>query len=330
MWEGRAERMANSSPARAGGETGGRDLTWVVALGAALWGTDALLRLPLSESVPAAVIVAAEHLIVIVLLSPWLPGAVRTFRAMTGRERVAAVVIGVGSSAVATWLFTLAFVVGDPLTPLVLQKLQPVIAIVAARFVLGERLRRRFWLFAIPALVGTWLIAFADPFRISLSSATAALLALGAAALWAGGTVLGRLISARHSATTVTTLRFGFGFPASVVIVLVAGTPVLPSVGDVVPLIGLALVPGLFALLLYYWGLTRTPAARATLAELAFPLTAAVVGVVFLGATFTVSQWIGAALVVAAVTAMSWHERASAAPAVEPASPVGELAGTRG
>lgn len=306
----------------------GRDLTWLVALGAALWGTDALLRLPLAESLPATVIVVAEHLIVVVVLLPWMPAALRAFRAMKAVERWCMVAIGVGSSALATWLFTLAFAGGDPLTPLVLQKLQPLIAIVAARLFLGERIRGRFWLFAVPALVGTWLVAFKDPLHIQLNGAQAALLAIGAAALWAGGTVLGRRVTLAYAPTAVTSLRYAFGLPASVVIALIVGGPIGLSAGhlwsDVLGLVGLALIPGLLALSLYYRGLSRTPAARATLAELAFPLTAAVIGVVFLHGTFTVSQWIGAALVVASVTVLGWHERSSAKPAVSP-EPAREL-----
>ncbi|WP_279579048.1 hypothetical protein [Fodinicola feengrottensis] len=59
------------------------DLTWLVALGAALWGTDALLRLPLTHSLPATVIVVAEHAIVVLVLIPWLPRAFRAFKAMS-------------------------------------------------------------------------------------------------------------------------------------------------------------------------------------------------------------------------------------------------------
>ncbi|WP_163507283.1 DMT family transporter [Fodinicola acaciae] len=312
----------------------GRDLIWLVALGAALWGTDALLRLPLAESLPATAIVVAEHLIVVVVLLPWMPAAVRAFRSMSAIERWCVVAIGAGSSALATWLFTLAFAGGDPLTPLVLQKLQPLIAILAARLFLGERIRGRFWLFAVPALAGTWLVAFADPLHIQLKGAQAALLAVGAAALWAAGTVLGRRVSVAYAPTTVTSLRYAFGLPASLVIALVVGGPVGLSVGfsvghlwsDLLGLVGLALIPGLLALSLYYRGLSRTPAARATLAELAFPLTAAVIGVVFLHGQFTVSQWIGAALVVGSVTALGWHERSSAKPAVSP-EPARELVG---
>ena len=58
--------------------------------------------------------------------------------------------IGAGSSAIATILFTQAFVDGDPVTPVVLQKVQPIIAVIAARIILGERPRPRFALYLIP------------------------------------------------------------------------------------------------------------------------------------------------------------------------------------
>jgi len=93
------------------------DRTWLVALAAALWGTDALLRQPLVGALPAATIVFWEHLIIVVVLVPFLPAAARAFGAASGRERVALVVIGAGASAVATALFTEAFRYGDPVTP---------------------------------------------------------------------------------------------------------------------------------------------------------------------------------------------------------------------
>ena len=71
----------------------------------------------------------------------------------------------------------------------------------------------------------------------------------------------------------------------------------------------LGLVPGLAALSLYYVGLKATAASRATFAELAFPATSAFVGVAFLGSTLTASQWLGMAVVVAAIFALGWNER---------------------
>ena len=131
-----------------------RDLTWVIALAAALWGTSALLREPLARGLDAPTIVFAEHLVLLLFVSPWLVGAMRAWAASPARVRAAAVIIGAGSSALATTLFTAAFAFGDPVTPQILQKLQPLVAMMLAAVVLGERLRPVFAVFAVPALAG--------------------------------------------------------------------------------------------------------------------------------------------------------------------------------
>ena len=104
-----------------------------------------------------------EHLVLVVLVSPWILPAVRRVLAASTRTKVSVLVIGAGSSALATTLFTAAFRLGDPITPQVLQKLQPLFAIALAAVVLGERLRPSYALFAVPAVAGAWLLAFADP-----------------------------------------------------------------------------------------------------------------------------------------------------------------------
>lgn len=285
------------------------DRTWLVAAAAALWGTDALLRKPLAGQLPAATVVCWEHLIIVVLLAPWVPAALRALRAASARERWALVGIGAGASAVATVLFTQALQLGDPITPLVLQKLQPVIVIVVAMALLGERLRPGYWMFATPALVGAWLMAFADPFDVHPRAAAAALLAIAAAALWAVGTVLGRLVSARLGSRDVTVLRFVIGLPAAFLMVLAQGAPVAVSGTQLGPLVALALIPGLLGLALYYVGLRATAASRATLAELAFPVTAALLGVTVLGGSLSATQWVGLLIVAASVTALGLRER---------------------
>jgi drug/metabolite transporter (DMT)-like permease len=114
----------------------------------------------------------------------------------------------------------------------------------------------------------------------------------------------------------VTVLRYVFGFLGATAIVLTTGDPLAIRAGDAVGLVLLALIPGLLALSMYYVGLRATPAARATLAELAFPATAALIGVTVLGATLTFGQWLGLVIVVASVTGLGWHERRTPSPVV--------------
>jgi drug/metabolite transporter (DMT)-like permease len=51
--------------------------------------------------------------------------------------------------------------------------------------------------------------------------------------------------------------------------------------------------------------LSRTPASAATIAELAFPLSAAAVNYVAFGAVLTSSQWLGMLVLAGAITWMS-------------------------
>lgn len=292
------------------------DRTWMVALAASFWGLSALWRDPLARELPSLTIVLWEHLLLVLLVSPWLPAAVRRLRASSARTIAAVLVIGAGSSALATVLFTAAFRLGDPITPQVLQKLQPLVAVALAAVLLGERLRPRYAVFLLPALVGAWLLAFPDPLGISVSGARAALLALGAATLWAAGTVLGRVASAELRFADLVALRFTVGLVALAVVAAVTSTPLAVPLSALPSIALLALLPGLAAMVLYYLALGRTAASRATLAELAFPLTAAVVGVVAFGARPEPTQWLGMVVVLASVLALALHEQRSATPAV--------------
>ena len=273
----------------------------LIALAAALWGTDALLRRPLAQSTEPATIVFGEHLVLVLLTLPLIPPALVAVTRAGARYVAAAAAIGIGASAIATILFTEAFVQGDPVTPVVLQKIQPLVVVVGAWFILGERPRAHFGWFLLAGLAGTWLIAFPSPFEIHVEAALPALYAIAAAVLWAFGTVLGRLLATRLRFQHVTALRFAFGLPASALAVLVLGAPFRTSASDAVWIAALAVVTGLVALSLYYYGLQRTPAVIAALAELTFPVTAAAVGYFAFDATLDGSQWVGVALTSALV-----------------------------
>ncbi|WP_200799991.1 DMT family transporter [Jatrophihabitans endophyticus] len=306
-----------------------RDATLLVAGAAALWGLDGVLRKPLATALDAGTVVLWEHVIALAVLAPGLPAALRAFARCRWRDRLAVVVIGVGASAVATALFTQSFALAarshDFVTPLVLQKLQPVFAIALAVVLLRERLRPSYAVFVLPALVGAWLLTFADPLDVRVSELQAALLAVGAAVLWAGGTVLGRLVSTALDPREITTLRFGFGLLGAIGVVQATGAAVAPGWGNLPGLVLLALIPGLFALVVYYRALRSTPASRATLAELAFPATAAVVGVLFLHTHLSGTQWLGLAVVAVAVTLLGWHESrrpAAVVPSARESEPV--------
>lgn len=250
-----------------------------------------------------------EHAL-LATVSVWivLPAA-RSLRRLDRRDWLALSVIGAGSSVAATVLFTEAFKHGDPTTPLLLQKLQPVIAAGAAYALLGERLRPRYFAYLATALAGSYLVAFADPDRVTLERLVPAALGAGAAVLWALGTVLGKRTAAKVAPSQLAGLRFLLGLPAAGVLLVLLGDGVQARPVDAPAIIALALVPGLLALLLYYRGLRRTPASVATVAELTFPLTALIVGVVAFDTVLSGTQLAGAAVLAAAVLALGLADR---------------------
>jgi len=139
-------------------------------------------------------------------------------------------------------------------------------------------------------------MAFPSPIDVSLHGRAPALYALIAAALWALGTVLGRFLAMELPFEQVTALRFAFGLPAALAAVLVLGAPLRASLHDELFIALLALVTGLVAVLLYYYGLKRTTASVASVAELAFPVVAITVGYLAFDATLTSTQIAGLAL----------------------------------
>ena len=286
----------------------------LVALSAALWGTDALFRRGLALELPATTVVVYEHLILALIMAPILLRI--RWRELSTADLWSLLLIGGGASALATGMFTAAFRFGDPNAPLLLQKLQPLVAIIAARFILGERVKPRFGLYAAMAIGAAWLITFPDPFAIRIETARAGALAAGAAILWAMGTVLGRRMSDRLTFIELTAARFGIGLPVALLFALVVGQGrtggLAIGTADLLPLVLLALVPGLLALLLYYRGLRSTPASAATLAELSFPAAALLVNYLAFGATITLTQFAGVILLSGTLVALSFAGRADA------------------
>jgi len=269
----------------------------LVAVAATLWGLDQWIRGPLSATTTAGTIVFGEHLVLVVLTLPLAAGALAAVLRLGWRHVAAAIAVGAGASAVATILFTEAlFTHNDFVTPVVLQKVQPVFAVLGAMVVLDERPGRRYVPYFVAALVGTWFMGVPRPFHPEAHGLATMSYALGAALLWGLGTVFGRYLARDMRFEHVTTLRFLFGLPASAIALLVLGVPAFASWHDSFWIMILALVTGFAAMLLYYYGLRTTPAVAATLAELAFPVTAVLVGYFKFGQTLSGWQWFGVAL----------------------------------
>jgi drug/metabolite transporter (DMT)-like permease len=131
--------------------------------------------------------------------------------------------------------------------------------------------------------------------------------------MWAGGTVLGRYALEDVSFPVTTSMRFVLALPVLLVIALVdKGGAVFSgySLSQIPSFLGIVLVPGLLAMLLYYLALSRTPASLATIAELGYPLALFLIfslpPPVGQGAPLRSVELIGAVLLVAGVVALNF------------------------
>lgn len=285
---------------------GSKGSIWFVVIGASLWGVDPLFRILLLKSFTSSQIVLIEHLLLLIYAVPVLWIRRSELQGLKIRHLFALLFIGWGGSAIATILFTSAFAHGNPNGVLLLQKLQPLFAIILARVVLKETLPRNFSLLLILALTGTYLLTFGWSVPIGQWKdvvALSGLLSLGAAALWGGSTVMGRLLLDQMRFETVTAIRFTTALPLLAVITWTEGaiwqSPVSPSSMFILSgnLILQAFLPGLLSLLLYYRGLSNTKASYATLAELAFPTVGVLINWFVFHQPLTISQICGFALI---------------------------------
>ncbi|UJF33471.1 DMT family transporter [Paenibacillus hexagrammi] len=279
---------------------------WLVAAGAALWGIDPLFRILLLKYFTSSQIVLFEHLLLMIYALPvlWLHRS--ELKGLRASHLGALLFISWGGSALATILFTSAFAHGDPNAVLLLQKLQPLFAILMARLLLKESLPAKFPLLLLMALAGTYLLTFGLGSPVSSLSGMAAvggLLSIGAAALWGGSTVMGRLLLGKMQFETVTALRFACALPLLFALTSVGGSDLQPLVGahDWLAVGGnlllQAFLPGLLSLLLYYRGLSGTKASYATLAELFFPAIGLIINWLVFHQPVTVAQLVGFVLI---------------------------------
>jgi drug/metabolite transporter, DME family len=282
----------------------------LVAVAAAMWGTDPIIRKTMSQSTTATTIVFGEHVILVLLTLPLLLPALHAVFRAGWRYVGAAVVVGAGASAAATILFTDALIGhSDFITPVVIQKVQPLVAIAAAAALLGERPRSGFWWFFLPALAGFWFVNQAHPLEPSAQGTVVIVEATAAAVLWALGTVLGRYMSRELEFQHILSLRFFFGLIACAIALPIMGAPAYSNGHDSVLILYLALVTGLAALTLYYYGLQRTPAVLSSLAELTLPVVLVLAGIYAYDQHLHWTQWIGVALILGTVTLLPVRRR---------------------
>lgn len=275
-----------------------------VAFSAMLWGVDGILLTPQLYNLDTSFVVFLLHLFPFVLMNLFFFREYRHLKTMTRSDLLFFLLVALfggalGTLAIVKSLFLLNF---NNLSVIVLlQKLQPVFAILLARMILKEKVRKNFALWASLALIASYFMTFGwnlpDFSTNGITTVYAALLSLLAAFSFGSSTVFSKKILGNYSFVTSTFFRYGFTTLIMLVIVLVGGhlfdfAQVTQRNWLFVVLIGLTTGSG--AIFLYYYGLRNVKASISTFLELMYPITAVVLDYFVNHTKYTPVQWIAA------------------------------------
>lgn len=292
----------------------------LVAIAAAMFGTEGLLRRPLLDSMSVTSIVLAEHILLCIFAIPILFAHRRTLAGLSVRCWLILLVIGWGASGGAALLFTQALNSGNPTTVSLLQNAQPLLVVLLALVLLKERLPSAYWPCLVASVVGVYFLSFAT-FRpvtgLALGEIQATGYAIGAAALWAAGTVLARFVLREVDYVVLTASRITLALPFIFVVAILDGSiqQTMAGIGSSpVRLLGAALIPGLLGMLLFYRGLSGTKASYAVLAEFTYPAAAIVGNWMILGTTIAPIQALGCMILLSAIFVLVQRSAATDAP----------------
>ncbi len=276
-----------------------------ILVAATLWAFDGLIRQHL-YTLPPITIIFFEHLFGLILLFPFAFKHIRTSN-LAGREWRLVMLISILSGLFGTLWFTTALGKVHFISISVvflLQKLQPIFAIITARIFLKERIDARYIKWAVLAIISAYFVTFSNGvvnFATGEGTIVAALYALGAAFAWGSSTTFSKMLLGKINAKASTFYRF--------LITTIIALPVLflwgkgpslsaPSASQFGWLALIAVSTGMVALLIYYKGLAKTPVHISTILELTFPFIAILLDMAVNNTVLSLSQWIAAILLV--------------------------------
>lgn len=279
-----------------------------IIIAALLWAVDGILRRSLYHLPPISIIFL-EHLIGFLILYPFAKAGLKNIK-LTKKDFGIIAIVALFSGLLGTLLFTSALQAINfiPFSVVFLmQKLQPIFAILFAWILLREVPSKKYIPWALLALASAYFVTFPLG-RVNLSSGdgtlVAALLALGAAVAWGGSTAFSKKILTTIPVATATALRFLFTLVFAGILVLILGkgsTVANTSPGDMLMLLIIALSSGMVALFIYYKGLKNTPVRVVTILELTFPLVAVFIDIFLYKTTLHLTQYISALMLLFAM-----------------------------
>lgn len=288
----------------------------LVAFSALLWSLDGVFLRPRLYGLEPVLVVFLEHLFGFIILSPFLFIYRKELLKITKKQWLTIFWVALFGGVLGTVFITKAlFLTGfiDVSVVILLQKLQPVFAIVLAGVFLRERFPKSFYFYALLALLAGFFVTFKDPFsweKIITSPKLVVVYALLAAFAWGSATTFGKYSLKNINYGLLAVLRFGL---ATLLILL----PALKFFGNIyqvtsiewTTLFIIVFTSGATAMFLYYYGLKKISASLATLCELSWPVSAVFIDYFVNGNILSWTQILGALILIFSVLRITYLSR---------------------
>ena len=261
-----------------------------IIIAAMMWGIDGILLTPSYftkfKFFDVNFIVFIAHAIPTVILSIFFSKQYKYLKTFTKSDYLFFILIALFGGTIGTLSIVKALELSN-YTPysivILIQKTQPIFAILLAIFLLKEKPSKNFYVVAIIALIAIYFLTFEfkSPVLLKQNNLLAVLYSLLAAFSFGSSTVFGKKVVYKFSFLTSTFYRFFFTTIITMLFVIFSETTrnTITQYTQNKNLMGLSLfiaIFGLLAILIYYNGLKYVKATIATFCELAFPITSVV------------------------------------------------------
>ncbi len=281
--------------------------TVAIGISATLWGFDGVVLTPRLYNLDVSYVVFMLHLFPFVLMNFFLYKEYRHLKTFTRSDLITFVLISffggaIGTLAIVKALFLMDF---NHLSVVVLlQKLQPIFAILLATTLLGEKLRQYFVVWATLAIIAGYFLTFGwalPDMHQGTETIYASLLALLAAFSFGSSTVFSKKILGKFDFVTSTFYRYGF--TSLIMLLIMIGFGDFSQIQTTTNInwlfiVIIGLTTGSGAIFLYYYGLRKIKAIMATISELLFPVSAVLFDYLINDSLLTPVQWIAAAAMI--------------------------------
>lgn len=256
-----------------------------IMLAASFWSLDGVFIRPKFYVLPAGLVVFLEHTLGFIVLSPFLFTNWYKIKKLSKKSWLAILWVCVFGGLLGTLMITKAFFIamsGETTfsTVIILQKLQPIFALIMARLILKEKLSFRFYVWATIGIGAAYFLAFGqiNIFEVDWMH-SAVFFALIAAFSFGSSTVFGKRIVNHLDFKMTTALRFGITAVLSLFLIIFTGS--ISNLSGVTHiqwfyLLIIVFTSGALSMFIYYYGLKRISASAATVCELFWPFSAVI------------------------------------------------------